>query len=142
MSYQTILVQLSHPDHAGQVLEVATSLAKNHKAYLVGMYVLPQIIIPSPVAAEAWTTLVDLERERFIELGEQLQAQFKKACEASKIKSEWRSIDAVVSVADMVIKHALCADVVIMAQADPDSKNTKDQAEIVERVLKIGRAHV
>ena len=135
MSYQTILVQLSHPNHADQLLEGATSLAKKQKAYLIGIYVIPQIVIPSPVAAEAWTSLVDIERERFVERSEQLQAQFEKACKAANVKSEWRSIDAVLSVADVVIKHALCADVVIMAQADPDDRDAKIQAEIVERVL-------
>lgn len=135
MSYQTLLVQLSHPGHAEQVLEVATGLAKQHGAFLKGIFVIPQIVIPSPVAAEAWTSLVDIERERYIERSESFQELFKKACKAADIKSEWLSTEAMSSVADVVIKHSLCADVVIMAQADPDDNDNKTQAEAVERVL-------
>lgn len=135
MSYKSILVQFSNIAHAERVLETAVGLAKRQKAFLIGLYVVPPIVMPSPVVAEAWTVLFDVERKRQIENGEKIQKMFKKACKSARLKSEWHSAEASTSAADVVIKHSFCVDIVVMIQADPDSEDSSLQSDLVERVM-------
>lgn len=136
MSYQTILVQFTDVESAEHILDAALGLAQKHKAFVVGVHVLPQVVIPSPaVAAEAWSSIYEVEHKRLTETGEKLEVLFSNACKKRKLKYEWRQDQATYSVADIIIRHALCADIVVLAQSDPDSETAAHQQEITERVM-------
>ncbi len=135
MSYRTILVHLSNAEHAGQVLEVATNIAAKHEAYLIGLFAYPQVFVPAAVAAEAWPDIVEIENKRHAEMAGEIEGVFNDVCKAAKLKSAWRTAEVMAPVANVVIRHAFCADLVVVGQADPDSDDARMQAEVTERVL-------
>jgi nucleotide-binding universal stress UspA family protein len=135
MSYQTILVHLSNPDRAEQTLEAACAVARSQKSFLIGLFGYPQVFVPAAVAAEAWSDILAIEKNRHQSAAKQTKKIFEEICTKAKIKHEWRELDAMAQVADGVIRHGLCADLLIAAQADPDADDFRLQEELTERIM-------
>ena len=135
MAYQTILVHLPNAKRAGQLLEVATRLARQNKAFVIGLFAFPQIFIPPAVAAEAWADILKIQSERYTQDEAEVKKLFSDACAKAKLKSEWRSVDPSAVAIDAIVRHAFCADLVVVPQADPDAEDFRQQEEINERVL-------
>jgi len=134
MSYRTILVHLESMETSKSLLDVSTSLAKQHNAHLIALYVTPST--QYYVSSELPTSISLIEQHDAYYRGkcEELKSEFTRATANSNFITEWREIDAVsMSVAHAITEVARTVDLVIMAQACNESQHysSKDLPEDV-----------
>lgn len=128
MAYRTLLAHLSNEQFAAATLNVATLLAENHAAHLIGLHITPPLEIYAPDVLIP----VDLTRQYTArqEAGaERIRAMFAKATDAQTHVAEWRAVDASFSsVSQVLIEQSNTSDLLVIGQsegdlADPRFKN-------------------
>ena len=116
-------------------IEAAVALAKAHSAALSG---LCAIDLPSvPAFAEAPIGMEIIQEEMAARRGaaKQLEARLLSAARQAGVAAEWRAVEGEpVSVA---LQHGRTADLVVLAQADPDAGGEQNRLE--ELALTLGR---
>lgn len=120
MAYRTIVLHLTNEARAQALVDAAIGVARQHEAHLIGLYVIPSVEIH--VAAEVPVTadILSAQREFYMEQAERIRAIFDKATTKAGFSCEWRTVDATgASVADAVMAHGRCADLIICGQSDP-----------------------
>ncbi len=121
MSYKTILVYLQNSKRAKSLLDVAVPLANRHDAHLIGLFITPDIPLHPLVEIHLPEEII-LKQQRAIEQeGEAVSKAFDKATDEIYDKSEWRNPTCLHSgISDMIVDHALAADLVVISQDDDD----------------------
>lgn len=120
MSYKTILVYLSDERSAKRILKTASALAARNDAHLIGLHVAPIYHVYSTVAIDLTAEILDSQSNALKIESEGLKKIFEDMTENTTATSEWRSIQVNSAlVAEAVINHARCADLVVVAQPDP-----------------------
>jgi nucleotide-binding universal stress UspA family protein len=121
MTYKTILVYLNDPKRAQRLLDVAVPLAKAHGAHLVGLAVMPPYVVIPAYEAAGVSSTVDEHRVAYLGDIGKLKAMFSEAARKEGVATEWREADAGFGTAAIqILEHARSADIVIIAQHDPD----------------------
>ena len=136
MSYKTILVCLTTEFNAERLVEAACTLSRKFDAHLIGLHTLQSAEVYPGVVA-------DLPRQATLEFTEKQARQadrikeiFEKHTSAEDFVSEWRLVKAKsTNVADRLVEHAHCADLVVVGQADQEHDRT-DQHNIQEAVIR------
>lgn len=123
MTFGTILV---HQDGGGRDaihLDMALSLAAEHKAYLVGLHVIhpfyPSMGAFGDAAAGAIAEIQNRHLEAARDSAAKLQSQVEGRVKQAGVAFEWRSMEGFAD--DIVPLHARYADITILGQTDPDS---------------------
>ncbi|MGI9356906.1 MAG: universal stress protein [Rhizobiaceae bacterium] len=136
MSYKTILLCLTSPNQADRLTTLGCMLARRFGAHLVGLHTLQNIEVYPGVA-------IDLPRQATLAFNEEQACRaektkqiFQKHTEREDCVSEWR-LDRSHSVRaeELVVQHALCADLVILPQGDID-QGESDAANFIREVIK------
>lgn len=140
MSYKTILVCLSTPEAAKQILPVACNIARQFDAHLIGIHTLPSIIVYPGIA-------MHIDPPQFYDFNEKMENQdkvirelFDKHVSNETFPSEWRSLPARdANASAQLINSAYSADLVIVAKTDPES-DRYDQSNLQkDLILNSGR---
>lgn len=135
MTYRTLVVSLNAVDRAEALLDVATAMARKNDAHLIGLYVIPALQVYPAVAMQITPEIIEAQRQYYQEQAEKVKGLFDEAVRREGVLSEWREVDASGStIADVVIDHGRCADLVIASQADEESEYLAD-TELCERLL-------
>ncbi len=135
MSYKTILVYLSDDRSAERVLSAAIALASKNDAHLIGLHVAPVFHVYSTVAIDLTAEILEAQSNAVKQESVGLKKIFDKMTENNVIKAEWRSIQVNSSlVSEAVVNHARCADVIVVAQPDPDHDDV-NATRILEQLL-------
>lgn len=133
MSYCTLMVLLNDKDQATALLQVAIIMARQHSAYLKGVYVKPPIQLYANAKGAVYPS-VD-HHALHDKQSKQLEKLFKDMTEKEDIVTEWRCItDATISTPDVVTKLARTVDLLIVGQKNPDEENLSVR-EVTERIL-------
>lgn len=138
MNYKTVLASFQDMDRAPRLIEFATALASDHDAHLIGLFVVPvtqtySVYTASPVQIS--TELIEAQRASFLEVAGDIEKQFIAAAEKAGVMFEWRCVDAHSPLlAETVVEHARSADLVLVAQPEPDNR-WEAWAAIPEQVL-------
>jgi len=125
MVLKEILVLLDKSPNAGERLDTAILLAKQHGARILGLHVYKHHLFGHDSgngAGEVWD----------------LEGIFEQKCSRAGIEAEWRSIDLKAlrsSVSEVVNHHAHFADMVVVGQSEPGSKDSDSEANLPERVV-------
>ena len=125
MALRDLLVVVDSSAASSNRVELAASLAAQHDAHLIGLYVLP---IPEAVGTEAETRLgkaieelMDSINREEQELARAAQGRFEAAIGRHGIRGEWRKGGGFAS--EEAAIHARYVDLAIIGQIDPKSKD-------------------
>jgi nucleotide-binding universal stress UspA family protein len=120
MYYKTILVHLTDPRRAENVLEPALALARRCGSHVIGLYVYPSVPappIPVPGSGQVMGAAVGALREE----SEQLASTFSRMAASHSCTSEWRSLKAQgFDLGGIVVDHGRCSDLVVAGQTNPE----------------------
>jgi nucleotide-binding universal stress UspA family protein len=126
VTLKDLLVVVDSSAASDHRVELAASLAAEHGAHLIGLYVLP---IPEPDRSEEETRigriiddLIKMYNREEQELARVTQGKFEAAIEHHGIRGEWRTAGGFAS--EVAAVHARYVDLVIVGQGDPKPKRT------------------
>ncbi|NKB52507.1 MAG: hypothetical protein GKR97_09825 [Rhizobiaceae bacterium] len=136
MNYKTILVCLTTPTNAERLMKAARLLARKSNAHLIGLHTLQSIEVYPGIVVDLPRQAVDSFDNEQAKQAAEIKAVFDKYTAGEDFISEWRLVKAgSAHAADRMAEHALCADLVVMGQPDPDSDRA-DQRDAQETVIK------
>jgi nucleotide-binding universal stress UspA family protein len=120
MAYKTILVHCNDKKRVGRIVGAAVELAERFQAHLVGLSVSPPVlVVPAGVPGSPDTMVIDERSQVYRRGNPAMKAVFQAAVEGKTPTSEWREEDAgTATIADVAIRHARTADVIVAAQRD------------------------
>lgn len=136
MTVGTILVSLTTPQAAERVLGTACALARRHNAHLIGLHSKESIAIYPGIAMHMALPDLDAFERAQEEQAQKVRKIFDDHTKGEDFVSEWRYVHAAsMSAADRIIDHARAADLLVMAQEDPETDRV-DQANIQSRAIR------
>lgn len=136
MGYQTILIYCGSDSRVKSLVNAGLLLAeKSQNVHIIGLHVIPQIPVYPDMAFMVTSELVDMQKGAFQESAKKIQSTFEHELHNSGVSWEWRCCDAGGKMlADRVLDHARCTDLVIAAQDNPDN-SADSQVGVTEQVL-------
>lgn len=135
MSYRSLLVHLDDAPTCAARVQQAIALAKLMQAHLVGL--APTGLLRMPLALEAAAALESFNTMAWDLLLEQAQSTaqaFRQACAEAGLKSCEAVVDTA-DVAESLVRHAHCSDLVILGQSDPERAGHAQRRSASEQVL-------
>ena len=135
MSYRTLLVFLDDEGRSAELLQLATAMAEQHSAHLIGLYVIPPLELyvstEIPIPVEMSDNHLLFHRE----LSANLRQKFESACKGRDFVAEWREINSVpLSVVETIAELAHTVDLVILGHKNQHNKRSANK-ELPERVV-------
>ncbi|WP_227269509.1 universal stress protein [Roseobacter weihaiensis] len=135
MSLKTLLVCLTTPDHAEELMKLAVPLARKHDAHLIGLHTIESLVVYPGIAVHvpepAFAAFNDSQKAA----ADAIQAVFDKHTAPEDFQSEFRCIRAeAASATDRMVESARAADLVIMAHEDKAADRydqRKAQAQLI-----------
>lgn len=142
MTLKDLLVVVDSSAASDNRVELAASLAAEHGAQLIGLYILP---LPEPSQAEEETgtgkiveDLITVYNREEQELARVAQGRFEAAIERHGIRGEWRTGGGFAS--EEAAVHARYVDLAVVGQVDPKLKRAVMPPLLPEEVaLSTGR---
>ncbi len=135
MNYKTLLVCISSETEAKRLIPVSIMLAQQFDAHLIGLYSLQNMEIYASVAMQLSGSALIQIRENQNEQADRVKAVFDEHTRAQSFVAEWRQTETSVAMTgERLAEHARCADLVIMAQPDPEH-DYLGPATVVRRVV-------
>jgi nucleotide-binding universal stress UspA family protein len=120
MADKTILVHCNDKRRVERILGAAVELADRFQAHLIGLSVSPPVVVvPAGMPGSPDTMVIDERAQVYRRDNPAMKAAFQAAVEGCTFTSEWREEDAgTSSIAEVVIKYARAADLIVAAQRD------------------------
>ncbi|MBO0905564.1 universal stress protein [Jiella sonneratiae] len=121
--YRTILVCLDAAERVDRLMDVALPLAARHGAHLVGLHVMPSAL--ADLATEISVDYLEATRRAMRHAATALKAAFdERVARDGGVSAEWRCEEPTSpDYARAVTRHALCADLVVVAQSHTSEWN-------------------
>ncbi|MDF2096884.1 universal stress protein [Aquibaculum arenosum] len=140
MGYKNLLVQLDTTRACQKRVAAALELAQRFDAHLVGLYVSPELSVPSFIEAqlgeEVRTMQLNLRRER----AEEAIGSFEEAARKAGVTVESRRQAAFLDeIPDVIALHGRYSDLVILGQQDEDDEESLPSSLTEETLLSVGR---
>lgn len=121
MPYKTILVHLNNERRAEGLLECAMDIARRHNAHIIGFHVYPGVPSAPPIAIPYGAEVIGAALAGERKEAEAIERTFKRLTDGQPVVAEWRSVKAPhADLAEVVMQHGRCADLVVASQSDPD----------------------
>lgn len=133
MSYKTILVHVNDERRVGSLIDAATNIGARYDAHIIALYVMPPVPTYGPTSFGA--SYVQSALKSFREEADRVHKAFEEASRGRAIVPEWRLVEpGEATVADVVMEHARCCDLVIVGQRDR-SFDFSTVLDVPERVV-------
>lgn len=116
MPYNDILVHIDSGKTNPARLDAAIALAQRHDAHLTGLYVIPQIAIPTYAEVHIPTDIVEQQEREANERAQTAAAQFKTALEQAGVQGECRLSRGYTD--QQLIIHGRNSDIIVLGQAE------------------------
>ncbi|MCE7029008.1 universal stress protein [Jiella avicenniae] len=114
--YRTILVCLDAAERVDRLLDVVLPIAERHRAHVVGLHVTPSAL--ADLATEISVEYLEETRKSLRHTAEAVRAAFEARGAATAVSMEWRCEEpSAPDYARSVTRHALCSDLVVVAQS-------------------------
>jgi nucleotide-binding universal stress UspA family protein len=140
MAYKTVLISLNEIARLDALLDIASSLAKDHDAHLVGLYVIPAPAVYPAVGPYVVPEVFDGLTRYFEEQAKGTRDKFEAAVARSGLSGEWLDVKAVAPViSETVCEAGRAADVIVVSEIDRDGKNGVELDFVENLVLGCGR---
>lgn len=138
MSYKTILVCLSNKEEAERLIPIANQVARQFGAHLVGIHSLQNLEIYSSVSMQLSVAAMAEVQAMHAGHAKEVEDTFKRLTQNEDFVSEWRQIKtSSAATGEKLAEQARCADLVIMAQIDPE-QNHPGPSAIQRQVIEHG----
>jgi nucleotide-binding universal stress UspA family protein len=112
-------------------------LAQGHGAHLVGLYVRPNLEIPSYLEAEVGADLLDMQRQAAVAKADEAEAVFRDVSSRAGLTAEWRCAQG--GLARNLNLHARYGDLVVLGQAEEEDPRCVSAGLADRVVLECGR---
>ncbi|MCB1755555.1 MAG: universal stress protein [Gammaproteobacteria bacterium] len=141
MSYQTLLVYVGLASQVKSLLNVAQQIAdKGENVHVIGLHVIPQIPVYPDMAFMVTSEMADLQRDALLKQKNEVKEAFETEMEKMHVSWEWRVVEANGKlVADRVLEHGRCVDLIIGAQDDPENDNDTQHGIAEQVMIRAGR---
>lgn len=141
MSYQTLLVYVGLASQVKSLLNVAQQIAdKGENVHVIGLHVIPQIPVYPDMAFMVTSEMADLQRDALLKQKNEVKEAFETEMEKLHVSWEWRVVEANGKlVADRVLEHGRCVDLIIGAQDDPENDNDTQHGIAEQVMIRAGR---
>ena len=114
--YRTILVCLDSAERVDRLLDVVLPIARKHGAHVVGLHVTPSAL--ADLATEISVDYLEETRKALHRAADAVRTAFEARAAAAAVSMEWRCEEPTgPDYARAVTRHALCADLVVVAQS-------------------------
>ncbi|MBV8398926.1 MAG: universal stress protein [Acetobacteraceae bacterium] len=140
MGVRDIIVVLDETRRSEVRLAMAADLARTNDAHLIGLCPLDLIALPATtsfeIAGYAESIVLDViarMRAQARERATPIETRFREQLRINNLQGEWRLADG--PAADVVVRQARSADVVILGQNDPDDPPQPQAKHLVEHML-------
>ena len=137
MTIKDILVHVDSSPRSKTRLEVATLVARQFEAHVVGLHVQQLNAAPGYAAIELRDALIRLNREAAERAAGVAKTQFERQLAGIQLSTEWRTASGFVD--DQVALHARYADLCILGQPNPEETPSLDEAALDRILLETGR---
>lgn len=140
MGYRTILLNLQDPARTEAMVQAGIGLARSFGAHLVGLYVVPKVqYFYATAAIQVATEVFEAEQRFFDEQAAKNKEIFLREV-PNDVVSEWRQIQAEgVVTTDAIVEQAICADLVVTGQIDPEQGLEGDIGTPERLIMESGR---
>ncbi len=136
MGPKTILVCLTTPANAQNLLKVAVPLARKHNAHLIGLHTIEALLVYPGIAMHIPDETFAAFNASQKESAEEIKSIFTQHTQSEDFVSEYRLLRAeAVSASERIIESARAADLVIMAHEDKET-DRYDQRNAQSQVIR------
>ena len=140
MPLKTILVLLNDSGRTEQLLDAASTLARQFDAHLVGLYILPAAKVYSDIGMVATPMVFEGYRDLFKSKLEEVRKKFEARAKRDGLNAEWRTVDSnFPEIADSAIAHARSAELVVTSQIDYGRDASIERDLVVRLIMESGR---
>lgn len=140
MGYKNLLVQLDSSKACAKRVAAAIDLAQRFDAHLVGLYVSPELSVPSFIEAQLGESVREMQRGLRRERADKAIAAFEEAARKGGVVAEGRRQGAFLDeIPEIVTLHGRYADLVVLGQHDPDDEEALPAALVEETLMSLGR---
>lgn len=133
MSIKTILLHLTNDDRLDSRIEVALGMATEQDAHITGVYTVTPATPP--------TSFMGYIPPEFVERTRTLE-QENAAAASAKLKDMAAKVDVSIEILkeegyapDIISKHALTSDIVVVGQVDPDDDKTAQYQYLADELV-------
>jgi nucleotide-binding universal stress UspA family protein len=140
MNYKTVLLSLNEIDRLETLLEVTATLANEHDAHVVGLYVIPAPAVYPAVGSYAIPEIFDSFTKYFEEQLNGVKENFESVMQRNGVAYRWLMIRAPVpAISDTVIETGRIADLVVLSETDRNAQKGVELDFVQNVVLSVGR---
>lgn len=119
MTYKTVLLHVNDERRVAGLVDAAAHVAGRFEAHLIAVYVTPPV--PTFGTSTLGAGLIKSSIAKFREEAARVQKAFEEACRGRPIVPEWRLVEPRhTDVAETLMEHGRCADLIIAGQRDPE----------------------
>jgi nucleotide-binding universal stress UspA family protein len=118
MKYKNILVHLDNSSGCRNRLEVAFGLARENKAHLLGLFVVPTYIVPSYVEAQISVDLINDVTEKALARARDTAARYEQLAKDAGVKLETAVLED--QLIPVLREHSKYADLLLLGQDHPE----------------------
>lgn len=117
---KTILVHMMHDDGRRRRLETALSLARDHRAHLVGLFTKDPHVTPPAIVGRAASPAFLRELEAGLREQEQfVRSEFERALAKAGVSGEW--LQHYGEIAETLAFHSHVADLMVVSRSPPET---------------------
>ena len=139
MAYKNLLLHLDNSKACEKRVAVGLDLAQRFDAHLVGLYVSPELNVPSYIEAHLSDELRENQMTLRRQKAEQVIAAFEEAARLAAVSVESRQVSALLNdIPEVLALHGRYSDLVILGQHDPDDDQAIPAPLIGETLLGLG----
>ena len=140
MGYRTVLLNLQDADRADEIISAGVRIAKEFGAHVIGLHVVPKVqYFYATAAIQVATEVFEAEQKFYDAQAEKIRAIFDREMPGDLV-SEWRRVEAGgPATSSTIVEHAMCADLVVTGQVDPERGFEGDAGTAERLVMESGR---
>ncbi len=133
MSFKTILLHLTNDEKLDSRIAVALSLAAENDAHITGLYTVTPVTPPTSFMGYIPPEFVERTRGIEAENAKQAAARLKTKAEAENIS--FTTLEEEGYAPDILAKHAMTSDLVIIGQVDPDDDSMAQYQSLADELV-------
>jgi nucleotide-binding universal stress UspA family protein len=140
MNYKTILVSLNEVERLDTLLEVTATLANEHDAHVLGLYVIPAPAVYPSAGTYAIPEIFDSFTKYFEEQLNRVKERFESVMDRNGVRYRWLMIRSPVpAISDTVDEIGRIADLVVLSETDRKAQKGVELDLVQNIVLSVGR---
>ena len=118
MDFKNILLHLDHSSGCNNRLQMAFALAKKYDAVIIGLFVVPDYVVPSYVEAQISVDLITDVTEKALARASEKLSSYQAMAEEAGVRLEAHVLEG--QVIPILREHSKYSDLLLLGQDQPD----------------------